>query len=244
MAAGCVGTSNGTATYCTYRLGRAVLAYTQTYKCAHPCIQSATHKNIKIHARTHTHSWVEIVDAEHLFYVKKRRRPFFEAHQTCECVSARACVCVFRFDRLFNHRHLLFTYKRVCAPRSVCFTEAPSLYTKPYIFSSIFFVRVVYSVGRIFIKNTSTRRWVAPISLFFAKGNADFVLCESVIAIKVWGSMQRAIEISKSLVLLFIRMNERNRSQPHTSQYAVKSLLIWLSSWFFETKNLIFQSKI
>lgn len=42
----------------------------------------------------------------------------------------------------------------------------------------VFFVRVVcvLLVGRIFNKNTNRRRrWVAPISLFFAKGNADTV---------------------------------------------------------------------
>lgn len=57
------------------------------------------------HAPTHIYGWCS-GRVEHLFYVKKRRRPFFEAHK--ECV-------LFRFDRLFNHRESFWLSLCVCA---------------------------------------------------------------------------------------------------------------------------------
>lgn len=114
--------------------------------------------------------------AEHLFYVKKRRRPFFEAHQACACIlCVRVCVCLcfdsivfLTTDRIIStHTYYLFRSLSPSLSLSLC----PAMYTYntrahvcvvlflsggyvPWtpesVFSStLFFVRVVCLVGRI-----------------------------------------------------------------------------------------------
>lgn len=87
------------------------------------------------------------------------------------------------FDRLFNHRHLLFTYTRVCAPRLFASSRlyALSLYTKNDIFSRVFFVRVVYFGWAHFHQKHIDKEMGGTYFVIFAKGNADFMLCKAFI---------------------------------------------------------------
>lgn len=116
MAAGCVGTSIWNShTYCVHSRRVRVLLLSLSLSTS---------------ICTNTHMYFA-QRAEHLFYVKNGVGRF-SRHIKYVCV----CVCMFRFDRLFNHRPTL------------PFTLSFPLFRSHYVYRAYVFRRCFYTLSR------------------------------------------------------------------------------------------------
>lgn len=166
MAAGCVGTSNETATH-TH----------SAYKRAREFLSIWTCTNTHTHSSIHMYFAVEKPSIYFMYNRGKNGVGRFSRHTKCVCFDSivflttetRFCVSMYG-AYVLSACYCLHLYSGGCF---IYYTRSE------HVFSTYFSVRVVCValawLGKISSKTHRTRRWVAPISLFFAKGNADII---------------------------------------------------------------------
>lgn len=209
MAAGCVGTRHMKWNNHILHIQRARAEHAPALERTQPPL------------RAHHHNTSRSLSI--LFYVKNGIGSF-----------SRRTKCVYvEFDRLFKHRRWLCIHgTRMCL---VSF-HSPGHYI-PNVFSSIFRTCSVFGWAH-FIKNTSTRRWVAPIS-YFCWRECWICVC---LSITHWCEVlchDAAIQIFQTTCTFY-------RNSPSSKHPRPPLLFIWRNSglWNLRGPKIWFDSKI